>query len=116
MAILKDRSKRSGRYLFTVDWFGSAYAESAGDGGHKCAHVLALDCGCYAALPNNRILWADPATIDRPFASAPKYLTNTRIWRVEHDSKWVTTGDGWDMGERTLESEDATDEREPTGP
>ena len=27
---------------------------------HKCAHILALDNGNYAAQPNNRILWDAP--------------------------------------------------------
>lgn len=88
--LLKDRSQCDARYMFTVDWYGNEYAEGAGDSGHKCAHILELDCGCYAAQPNNRILWADPATISKPFAVVPDYRTNTRTWSVEGTSKWAT--------------------------
>jgi hypothetical protein len=28
---------------------------------HKCGHVLALDNGNYAVMPNNRILWSIPS-------------------------------------------------------
>lgn len=87
--VLKDRKKHEGRYLFTVDWHGNEYAEGAGEGGHKCAHVIALDNGCLAAQPNNRVLFADPATIGRPFARRPDYKTNTRIFSVEGTTKWA---------------------------
>ena len=46
-----------GQYMFTLDWYGHEDAEEAGDGGHKCAHVIALDDGNFAAQPNNRIQW-----------------------------------------------------------
>lgn len=88
--VLKDRKKYEGRCLFTLDWYGNEYANGAGESGHKCAHILALDNGCLAAQPNNRILWADPATIERPFARRPDYLTNTRAFSVEGTTKWVT--------------------------
>jgi len=94
MVILKDGTKAEGRYLFTVDWYGSSYAESAGDSGHKCAHIIALDEGNYAAQPNNRILWADPALIEEPFKTIPDYKTNTHEWRCESDTRWVTKGEG----------------------
>lgn len=87
---LKDKKKYEGRSLFTVDWHGNDYANGAGEGGHKCAQIIALDNGCLAAQPNNRILWADPATIERPFARRPDYLTNTRAFSVEGTTKWVT--------------------------
>ena len=48
---LKDRQWYPGKYLFTLDWYGSEDAEEAGEGGHKCAHVLALDNGNFAACP-----------------------------------------------------------------
>jgi hypothetical protein len=39
--------------MFTSDWCESEDAEEAGDGGHKCAHLIALDNGNFAAQPNN---------------------------------------------------------------
>jgi len=88
MALLKDGAKHEGRLMFTVDWYGNEYAEGVGEGGHKCAHILELDNGGLAALPNNRILWADPAVIEDPFKKKPGYLTNTHIWQCEQTSKW----------------------------
>lgn len=41
----KNRSWEGGQYLFTLDWHGSEDSEEARDGGHKCAHVIALDNG-----------------------------------------------------------------------
>jgi hypothetical protein len=98
--VLKDRSVRPGLYMFTVDWFGSVDAEDAGDGGHKCAHVIKLDDGNFAAQPNNRIRWFDPAFVT-PFEHKPDYRTNTHTWKVESFSEWEA-GDGmfYDVIER----------------
>lgn len=87
---LRDGERLEGECLFTIDWHGNEYADNPGDSGHKCAHFLKLDDGCFAAQPNNRILWADPATITEPFARVPDYVTNTHVFRCEHDRKWVT--------------------------
>ncbi len=92
--VAKDLVWHDGRYLFTVDWHGSACSESPGDTGWKCAHVIELDCGCLAAQPNNRMRWYDPSWVSRPFAEPPKYRTNTRTWKCENRSKW-TTGPGF---------------------
>jgi hypothetical protein len=83
---MKDRSWEGGQYLFTLDWFASEDAEEAGDGGHKCAHIIALDNGNFAAQPNNRIQWFCPAFIT-PFSDKPDYLTNTRVWKVERETE-----------------------------
>ncbi len=89
--VLKDGIRYPGRCVFTVDWHGSPYAENAGDSGWKCAHLLELDNGCYALQPNNRILWADPATIPEPFPDPPpSYKVQTTEWSVEHHRKWAT--------------------------
>ncbi|MCE9556993.1 MAG: hypothetical protein K8T91_26910 [Planctomycetes bacterium] len=77
-----------GGYMFTLDWHGNEDAQDAGDGGHKCAHIIALDNGNYAALPNNCIQWYDPCFVT-PFKDKPDYRTNTRIWKVEREG--VTT-------------------------
>jgi hypothetical protein len=83
---IKDRSWEGGQYMFTIDWYGSEDAEEAGDGGHKCAHMIALDNGNFAAQPNNRIQWLCPAFIT-PFQEKPDYLTNTRIGKVERETE-----------------------------
>jgi hypothetical protein len=81
-AYLKDRRWYDGQYVFTIDWYGSEDAEEAGEGGHKCAHVLALDNGNYAALPNNSLKWLDPAFVT-PYQARPDYRINTHVWKVE---------------------------------
>lgn len=88
---LRDGSWEGGQYLFTLDWYGSPDAEEAGDGGHKCAHFIALDNGNFAAQPNNRIQWFCPAFIT-PFQQKPDYVTNTRVWKVERETE---TTDGF---------------------
>jgi hypothetical protein len=90
-ARLPDKQWYPGTYQFTLDWHDSDDAEDAGDGGHKCAHVIALDNGNYAALPNNCLQWHCPAFIT-PFTEKPDYKTNTRLWKVERD---CTTTDGY---------------------
>src|SRR6266705_5608286 len=72
--------------MFTLNWYGHEDAEEAGDGGHKCAHVIALDNGNFAARPNNRISWFDPAFIT-PFGEKPDYVTNSRVWKVERETE-----------------------------
>jgi hypothetical protein len=58
----KDKKFYKGQYLFTVDWahpetniLDVEHSEIPQE--HKCAHILALANGNYAAQPNNRILW-----------------------------------------------------------
>lgn len=92
-AILKNRDRADGRYLFTLDWTNSAVADAPGEGGHKNAHVLQLDEGNYAALPNHRIAWYEASFVTKPFGSTgkhPDFLTNTHIWTAETSTKWVT--------------------------
>lgn len=89
--LLKDRRWEPGLYQFTLDWHGSPLADNPGEGGHKCAHVIALDNGCYAAQPNNRLRWHEPSFITVPFPERPDYQTNDRVWAVESQGpKWAT--------------------------
>lgn len=81
-----DNTWGGGQYLFTLDWYGHEDAEEAGDGGHKCGHVIALDDGNFAVQPNNRLRWIDPAFVT-PYTEKPDYLTNTRVWRVEREQE-----------------------------
>lgn len=91
--VLKDRKWYDGRYMFTLDWTGSPEADGAGEIGHKCGHLLALDIGVYAIQPNNRIAWYEPSFVTRPFADTlkpPHYRTNTHEWHCEREHKWLT--------------------------
>ena len=87
---LRDGNAYPGEYMFTLDWWGSSSADGVGDIGHKCAHIIELENGCYAAQPNNRILWSEQAFISEPFKERPDYLTNTHIWKCENGMKWQT--------------------------
>jgi hypothetical protein len=81
---LTDSIWEGGQYLFTLDWYGSEDAEEMGEGGHKCAHIIALDNGNFCAQPNSRLKWFDPAFVT-PFDSKPDYLTSTKVWKVERE-------------------------------
>ena len=87
--------------MFTVDWHGSNDSEEAGDGGHKCAHVIALDDGNFAAQPNNRIQWFCPAFVT-PFTDKPDFVTNTATWKVERETE-TSTGFFYDDVSRNTE-------------
>lgn len=92
--LLKDGSGHLGEYLFTVDWYGDNPSEMPGDEGRKSGHIVALDCGCIAMTPNNRMLVHESsfATKASSFEEMRKrgYKVNTRDWRVERHAKWVT--------------------------
>ena len=88
----KDKNFYSGNYLFTVDW---AHPEpnildvehSQIPQEHKCAHILALDNGNFAAQPNNRILWhVNNYTTDNDW---PDYKVQNTVWDVE-GADWIT--------------------------
>lgn len=91
--ILRDKSKHTGTYLFTLDWAGDthlddSFAEHWPE--HKSMHILELENGCLAAQPNNRILWADPSWIHSPYEKVPDYKVCQREYRVELSEKWTT--------------------------
>ena len=88
----KDKKFYKGEYLFTVDWahpetniLNTEHSEIPQE--HKCAHILALVNGNYAAQPNNRILWnVNNYTTESDW---PDYKVQTTYWDVE-GSEWVT--------------------------
>ena len=90
----KDKKLHPGKYLFTVDWahpesniVDTDHSEIPHE--HKCAHILALDDGNYAAQPNNRIIWSIPSfTVKNEVPSDWKVQTSE--WNVEDDRKWKT--------------------------
>lgn len=97
--MLKDGSAHKGEYVFTVDWYGSGPSENAGDEGRKAGHIVGLDCGCLAMVPNNRMLVRESSFATKPHknfaeARAAGYRVNSREWRVERQDKWVTEDSG----------------------
>jgi hypothetical protein len=88
----KDKKFYHGQYLFTIDWahpetniLNVEHSEIPQE--HKCAHILALTNGNYAAQPNNRILWhVNNYTTDNDW---PDYKVQNTVWDVE-GSDWIT--------------------------
>ena len=90
----KDKKWYHGTYLFTVDWahpesniVDTDHSEIPAE--HKCAHIMALENGNYAAQPNNRLIWNIPSFTVRdevPF----DWKVQTSTWTVEDRGKWKT--------------------------
>ena len=88
----KDKKFYPGQYLFTVDWahpetniLNTEHSEIPQE--HKCAHILALENGNYAAQPNNRIIWhVNSYTTDNDW---PDYSVQNTYWDCE-GSDWIT--------------------------
>ena len=88
----KDKKFYHGEYLFTLDWahpetniLNTEHSEIPQE--HKCAHIIALKNGNYAAQPNNRIIWhVNSYTTENDW---PDYKVQTTYWDVEGDD-WVT--------------------------
>jgi len=89
----KDKKWYRGSYLFTVDWahpdsniVDTDHSEVPQE--HKCAHIMALENGNYAAQPNNRILWHIPSYTVRD--EIPDWEVNSHNWSVEDGRDWKT--------------------------
>ena len=89
----KDKKTHPGAYLFTVDWahpdsniVDTDHSEIPHE--HKCAHILALEDGNYAAQPNNRIIWSIPSFTVKD--EIPDWKVQTSEWNVEDTRKWKT--------------------------
>ena len=89
----KEKKWHPGSYLFTVDWahpesniLDTDHSEVPQE--HKCAHIMALDDGNYAAQPNNRILWHIPSFTVRD--EIPDWEVQNTIWSVEDSREWKT--------------------------
>ena len=89
----KDKKLHRGAYLFTIDFahpesniVDTDHSEIPHE--HKCAHIMALEDGNYAAQPNNRILWDIPSfTVKNEI---PDWKVQTSEWNVEDTGKWKT--------------------------
>ena len=90
---LKNKEIKEGVYRFTIDWnsdssdvISTSYSEITQE--HKVAHIIELFDGYYCAYPNNRILWADPSGVAKPFTTIPDYKLNTSKFHCESKDKW----------------------------
>jgi len=82
-----DKKLYNGKYLFTIDWahpesniLDVEHSETPQE--HKCAHILELDNGNFAAQPNNRILWHISSFTTG--GNIPDYTVQTTEWNVEN--------------------------------
>ena len=90
----KNKKWNVGSYLFTVDWappesniVDTDHSEIPHE--HKCAPILALDVGNYAAQPNNRLIWSIPSFTVKDEVPVD-WKVQTSEWNVEDTSKWKT--------------------------
>lgn len=76
------RPNISGRYVTTLDWLGrGTTAEIPQE--HKCAHIIKLDNGQFACLPNNYLLWNEPSNVNLNDDSHKLLRTNRDYPSVE---------------------------------
>ncbi len=68
-----------GQYCCTVDWYDNGYSDTPDQ--HKCAHIIALENGQFAAMPNNRLRWYDASFTD--WRLPIRLSVNTRIHYAE---------------------------------
>ena len=81
------------KYLFTVDFahpesniLDTDHSEIPHE--HKCAHIIELDDGNYAAQPNNRCIWDIPSFTVKD--DIPDWKVQTSEWNVEDSRAWRT--------------------------
>jgi hypothetical protein len=91
--LAKNKQWYTGNYLFTIDnaspdpnIIDTTYAEWPED--HKSFNFLELDNGQYAAQPNNRTLFLDPASNPEKMLF-PNFKVCTKTYRVEQNAKWA---------------------------
>lgn len=91
VAYLPGGVRESGVYLFTVDWFPDS-AERPGfllqPDQNKCGHLVALESGCIAMLPTNKIAWRDGYFIGSdPCPETMGYQVQSEIYQAESASR-----------------------------
>lgn len=89
----KDKKWYGGNYLFTIDncspdpnIIDTTYSEWPED--HKSFNFIELDNGQYAAQPNNRTIFLDPASNPKEL-KFPDFKVCTKTYRVEQNAKWA---------------------------
>jgi hypothetical protein len=75
----KDRKFIDGVYMTTIDFYDSEYSDNPAIA--KCCHLLKLHNGCFAAAPNNRVVWQDTGI--KPDLDKIDYKPLNKIFTVE---------------------------------
>ena len=73
-------SRIPARYLFTIDFAGNALADDFEQ--HKQLHVLQVEGGWFAAVPNNRVLSIDSA-FAKPCEHLPHFESLEHLYSAE---------------------------------
>jgi hypothetical protein len=68
------------RYLFTIDFEGNALANDFQQ--HKQLHLLQVNEGWFAAVPNNRVLSVDTA-FEKPCENLPRFESLEYLYTAE---------------------------------
>jgi hypothetical protein len=68
------------KYLMTIDFIGNALSESFVQ--HKQLHLLQVDHGHFAAVPNNRVLSVDEA-FEKPCTELPRFESLEYLYAAE---------------------------------
>jgi hypothetical protein len=91
--ILRDGTKVSATYMFTVDWYNNSYSNEPSD--YKCGHVMKSDTGYLLCMPNNRILWKDSNFVTKETPTdLNSFKVDTELLSVENVvDKWVKVED-----------------------
>lgn len=74
-----------GSYVETFDWHSHPISEQTGDFGHKSLHLLKVNGGRFALVPNNGVIFNVPAWTDK-LETDGKVRQNSRVERIEGDS------------------------------
>ena len=87
VAHLPTKGRERGVYLFTVDWLPDS-AERPGfilqPDQNKCGHMIALESGCIAMLPTNKIAWRDGYFIGSdPRPEGMGYRVQSEVYHAE---------------------------------
>jgi len=89
----KTNAWHNGNYMFTVDnaspdpnILDTTYSEWPED--HKSFNFIELTNGQYAAQPNNRTIFLDPASNPKEL-KFPDFRVCTKTYRVEQNAKWA---------------------------
>lgn len=85
-AVSEVRLGMRGQYRFTIDFVGSDLAEYPDQ--HKHLHVCFFEDGTIRALPNNRLLWSDPAFWTTT-TEKPDFLSLSGEFRAEGNQTLV---------------------------
>jgi hypothetical protein len=89
--VLKDSTKVWGSHTgLNVDWYRNGYSDAPNQ--YKSGHLIALDSGHYALMPNNRLFFKDMNFVTAPVpCDLREFAVDSDLPSVEAVSdKWVT--------------------------